>query len=92
MNSITNEHPLINNHDSTDLTMHTDMSAGKITHDPHPNNTIKKKIKKRRGKSKTKTVVKRGRWEVDEKKTFLRGLRIYGKGKWKAIATLIPHR
>ena len=39
-----------------------------------------------------KPIIKRGRWEIEEKKAFLKGLRIYGRGKWKAIAKLIPQR
>ncbi len=41
---------------------------------------------------KRKSNIKRGRWELKERITFLRGLQRYGKGKWKAIAKLIPHR
>ena len=43
-------------------------------------------------KKSSSVVKKRGRWEKEEKKAFLRGFLIYGRGKWKAIAKLIPHR
>eukprot|EP00980_Cylindrotheca_fusiformis_P010613 scaffold2362_cov109-Cylindrotheca_fusiformis.AAC.4 len=33
-----------------------------------------------------------GRWEEYEKLAFLRGLRLYGRGNWKAIGSLIPTR
>mmetsp|Transcript_38291 Transcript_38291/g.55944 ORF Transcript_38291/g.55944 Transcript_38291/m.55944 type:complete len:110 (-) Transcript_38291:681-1010(-) len=38
--------------------------------------------------SQTKT----GRWERSENVAFLRGLKYYGKGKWKQIGALIPTR
>lgn len=33
-----------------------------------------------------------GRWESRERLTFLYGLRLYGKGKWKQISELISTR
>ncbi len=44
------------------------------------------------GVKKTKGIVKRGRWSLHEKKAFLRGFQKYGRGRWKAIAKLIPQR
>jgi hypothetical protein len=40
----------------------------------------------------TKPVTRHGRWLKEERLAFLRGLRVYGKGNWKQIATLIPTR
>jgi hypothetical protein len=50
------------------------------------------KKQKRKTPSNKNPVVRRGRWALEEKKAFLRGFRLYGKGKWKAIAKLIPER
>ena len=59
------------------------------------NKTVKRQQQRAGGRRKTnkKTVVtRRGRWELHEKKAFLRGLLQFGKGNWKAIAQLIPNR
>lgn len=45
-----------------------------------------------RPNKKKKLVVKRGRWQREESITFLKGLRLHGKGKWKEIAKSIPTR
>ena len=58
----------------------------------HPELGTKRCSKKKKSKKEKNTVVKRGRWEVGEKKAFLRGLLTYGRGKWKAISKLIPQR
>ncbi|KAL3789502.1 hypothetical protein HJC23_009738 [Cyclotella cryptica] len=39
-----------------------------------------------------KSNVKSGRWTQAEKLTFLVGLKKFGRGKWKEIATMIPSR
>jgi hypothetical protein len=39
-----------------------------------------------------KDKTKVGRWEQWERFAFLRGLRMYGRGKWKKISKLIPTR
>jgi hypothetical protein len=56
-----------------------------------PKKTPKKTLSKKRSTRKS-SVVKRGRWQVEECVAFLQGFRMYGKGKWKAIAKLIPDR
>ena len=56
-----------------------------------PKKTPKKTQSKKRSTRKS-SVVKRGRWQVEECVAFLQGFRMYGKGKWKAIAKLIPDR
>lgn len=33
-----------------------------------------------------------GRWEQHERHAFLQGLRLHGKGKWKAIGNFVPTR
>jgi hypothetical protein len=50
------------------------------------------KKKNKRQKGKKSAVVNRGRWELHEKKMFLKGYLTYGRGKWKEIATMIPKR
>mmetsp|Transcript_16053 Transcript_16053/g.34768 ORF Transcript_16053/g.34768 Transcript_16053/m.34768 type:complete len:171 (-) Transcript_16053:111-623(-) len=47
---------------------------------------------KKRVTSLSKSAIKSGRWTVEEKATFLKGLKMFGKGKWKEIATMIPTR
>ncbi|KAL3797447.1 hypothetical protein ACHAW5_004466 [Stephanodiscus triporus] len=51
---------------------------------------------KRRNKSSLKGGInptcKSGRWTDAERLTFLKGLKRFGRGKWKEIATLIPTR
>mmetsp|Transcript_40666 Transcript_40666/g.85435 ORF Transcript_40666/g.85435 Transcript_40666/m.85435 type:complete len:155 (-) Transcript_40666:144-608(-) len=37
-------------------------------------------------------AVKSGRWTDSERRIFLEGLKKFGRGKWKEIATLIPSR
>lgn len=41
---------------------------------------------------KGKQYRKKGRWERDEKMLFLKGIRIYGIGKWSDISKMIPNR
>lgn len=33
-----------------------------------------------------------GQWSDEEKKTFLIGIKTFGKGKWKEIATMLTTR
>jgi len=50
---------------------------------------------RRRGKFSLKSGIstsKSGRWTDLERRTFLKGLKKFGRGKWKEIATLIPTR
>mmetsp|Transcript_34842 Transcript_34842/g.74271 ORF Transcript_34842/g.74271 Transcript_34842/m.74271 type:complete len:172 (+) Transcript_34842:140-655(+) len=48
---------------------------------------------KRRNKPSVKPGgVKSGRWTDSERRMFLKGLKKFGRGKWKEIATLIPTR
>ncbi len=70
-----------------------DLLLATMEKDQRPAHT--KRISKKRhiSKKNKQAVVKRvGRWLMEEKKTFLKGLRIYGRGQWKAIAKLIPNR
>lgn len=36
--------------------------------------------------------INRGRWTLQERLAFLRGLRVHGKSKWKEISKMIPTR
>jgi hypothetical protein len=38
------------------------------------------------------TKINRGRWTLQERLSFLRGLRLHGKSKWKEISKMIPTR
>lgn len=46
---------------------------------------------KRKKKARRKDFHK-GRWSEEEKLLFLVGIRKYGKGKWKEIASVLPSR
>jgi len=70
-------------HLSTTTTEHYNY-GGAVTRTPAAS------IQKRRAV--THSSIKRGRWERWEKVAFLKGLRKYGKGKWKLIGSLIPTR
>ena len=61
---------------------------------PPPVKKQKRKTKKRSyNKDKPSTgSTKGGRWTYDEKKMFLKGIRVFGRGKWSSIAKDIPTR
>jgi hypothetical protein len=40
----------------------------------------------------TTQLYNEGRWTFEEKILFLKGLRRYGRGKWKKIGSLLPTR
>jgi Myb-like DNA-binding domain len=44
------------------------------------------------GKENQPARINRGRWTTQERLTFLRGLRVHGKSKWKEISKMIPTR
>lgn len=48
--------------------------------------------RKRKDFNPISVTIKRGRWSTWEKEMFLRGLRQFGKGKWKQIQKMIPTR
>lgn len=80
--SITNKKSVgIVSYDNNSSKLHQQLDTQKR----RANNRKSKKTTKNRG-------MKRGRWEINEKKAFLRGFLTYGRGKWKEIAKLIPQR
>jgi len=48
--------------------------------------------RKRKDFNPINVTTKKGRWSNWEKEMFLRGLRQFGKGKWKQIQKMIPTR